>query len=80
MTERKTVSTAPYIIGTAPFRPGDEANFGDKFQEKPGDLNRPDPVKCEAKDTILHAAGLVRVLDDDNKAKGEWDPNSMLKL
>ena len=74
MTERKTVSTAPYTIGAAPFRPGDESNFGDKFKEKPDDLNRPDPINCQANDTIQHAAGLVRVLDDDHKAKGEWNP------
>ena len=41
MTERKTVVTSPYVIGTAPFRPGDEADFGGKFIEQPNDLNRP---------------------------------------
>ncbi|MBL6891061.1 MAG: thiamine pyrophosphate-dependent dehydrogenase E1 component subunit alpha [Candidatus Poseidoniaceae archaeon] len=74
MTERKTIATTPYTIGVAPFRPGDESSFGGSFTEKPGDLNRPDPAKCDSQDTVKHAFGLIRVMDDDNKAKGEWDP------
>ena len=74
MTKRKTIATTPYTIGVAPFRPGDESSFGGSFTEKPGDLNRPDPVKCDSQETVKHASGLIRVMDDDNKAKGEWDP------
>ena len=74
MTERKTIATTPYTIGVAPFRPGDESSFGGTFAEKPEDLNRPDPAKCDSRDTVKHASGLIRVMDDDNKAKGEWDP------
>ena len=74
MTERKTIATTPYTIGVAPFRPGDESSFGGAFTEKPGDLNRPDPAKCDSQDTVKHASGLIRVMDDDNKAKGDWDP------
>ena len=44
MTERVTATTTPYTIGRPPFRPGDEADFGGKFKEQPGDLNRPDPL------------------------------------
>ena len=44
MSDRKTAVTSPYVIGTAPFRPGDEADFGGKFTEQPNDLNRPDPT------------------------------------
>ena len=75
MSDRKTAVTTPYTIGTAPFRPGEEADFGGKFKEQPGDLNRPDPTKCSADDTIKHASGLVRVLTDDGEAKGEWIPD-----
>ena len=53
MSDRKTAVTSPYVIGTAPFRPGDEADFGGKFTEQPNDLNRPDPTKCSADDTCL---------------------------
>ena len=58
MTERSTVTTSPYTIGVAPFRPGDEPTFGGKFTEQPEDLNRPDPATCTAEDTAPHAKGL----------------------
>ena len=74
MTERSTVTTTPYTIGVAPFRPGDEPSFGEKFTEQPGDLTRPDPATCTAEDTADHAKGLIRVLTDEGEAKGEWDP------
>ena len=60
-------------VPTAPFRPGDEASF-EPWPWKPGDLKRPDPKKCSADDTIAHAHGLVRVLGDDDKASGDWNP------
>ena len=75
MTERVTATTTPYTIGRPPFRPGEEADFGGKFKEQPGDLNRPDPRSCTAQDTVAHAVGLVRVLNDEGEAQGEWDPN-----
>ena len=75
MTERRTATTAPYTIGTPPFRPGESADFGGSFKEQPEDLNRPDPSTCTSDDTASHARGLVRVLDDNGEAKGEWDPN-----
>lgn len=73
MPERLTVSEAPYTIGIPPFRPGEKADFGGGFTEQPGDLNRPE-VTCTAQDTATHAVGLIRVLDDDHVASGEWDP------
>ena len=74
MTERLTATTAPYTIGMPPFRPGEEADFGNKFKEQPGDLWRPDPATASSDDTAPHARGLIRVLDDKGEAKGEWDP------
>ncbi len=71
MAEKKKRSTLR--IPTAPHRPGDEANF-ESWPWKPGDLKRPNPKKCSADDTIEHAHGLVRVLDDDGIASGDWDP------
>ena len=68
MTERSTVTTSPYTIGVAPFRPGDEPTFGGKFTEQPEDLNRPDPATCTAEDTAPHAKGLIRVLTDEGEA------------
>ncbi|MDP6639927.1 MAG: thiamine pyrophosphate-dependent dehydrogenase E1 component subunit alpha [Candidatus Poseidoniaceae archaeon] len=74
MSERTYATTAPYTIPTAPFRPGDSADFGKAFSQKPQDLNRPEPSTCTAQDTVSHAAGLIRVIDDDDVASGEWDP------
>ncbi len=74
MTEGEKGSLEPYTVPTAPFRPGDESDFGGTWVEQPGDLSRPDPVSCEAPDTQDHAHGLIRVLGDDNSASGEWNP------
>lgn len=74
MTEGEKGSLEPYTVPTAPFRPGDESDFGGPWVEQPGDLSRPDPVSCEAPDTHDHAHGLIRVLGDDNSASGEWNP------
>ncbi|MDP6869448.1 MAG: thiamine pyrophosphate-dependent dehydrogenase E1 component subunit alpha [Candidatus Poseidoniaceae archaeon] len=74
MTEDSRGGLEPYSVPTAPFRPGDEADFGGAWKEKPGDLSRPDPVTCEAQETHKHAHGLIRVLDDDHSASGEWNP------
>ena len=72
--ERTIATSTPYTIGAAPFRPGDEPDFGGAFTSQPGDLSRPDPLSCTAQDTVELAAGLVRVLNDDGEAIGDWDP------
>lgn len=74
MSENKGRTMENYTIPDAPFRPGDKADFGQKWEEQPGDLDRPDPVESRALDTEKHAHGLIRVLGDDNTASGEWDP------
>lgn len=74
MTEGDKGSLEPYDVPTAPFRPGDESDFGGPWVEQPGDLSRPDPITCEAPDTHDHAHGLIRVLGDDDSASGDWDP------
>ena len=60
-------------VPDAPFRPGEEASF-ESWPWKPGDLSMPDPKTCEFGDTAELASGLVRVLDDEGVASGEWDP------
>jgi len=60
-------------VPDAPFRPGDEASF-ESWPWKPGDFPKPDPKKCHFQDTMDLANGLVRVLDDEGNASGEWDP------
>ena len=60
-------------VPDAPFRPGEEASF-ENWPWKPGDFPMPDPKNCHFQDTVDLANGLVRVLDDDGNASGEWDP------
>lgn len=54
-------------------RPGDPVNFSDVDIGQPGDQPRPDET---AHPSAMHdlAYGLIRVLGDDNKAHGAWDP------
>jgi 2-oxoisovalerate dehydrogenase E1 component alpha subunit len=58
----------------APARPGQESNFGYLHIDPAGASRRPSAdVKSEA--TADLARGLVRVLDHDGHAVGEWDPH-----
>ena len=71
-TKKKRVATIQ--VPTAPARPGDKPKFA-AWTNQPGDLSRPDPLTCTAADTTDHALGLVRVLDDEGKARGPWTPD-----
>ncbi len=55
------------------YRPGDAVDFSHVEVTKAGDQFRPDEV-CDAKDTHPLCLDLIRVLGDDNKAHGPWDP------
>jgi 2-oxoisovalerate dehydrogenase E1 component alpha subunit len=59
-------------VPSAPRRPGDCPCFAPVIQ-LPGDLSRPDTLAPhdELRD---HASGLIRVLDDDGVASGDWQP------
>ena len=47
MSDKDKSEMETYVVPDAPFRPGDTADFGGKWEEKPGDLNRPDPITCK---------------------------------
>ena len=55
------------------FRPGDEVDFSDLIVPPAGETRRPDEASAPAEITDL-AYGLVRVLDDEHRAIGPWDP------
>ena len=55
------------------FRPGDTATFADLDLPDAGETPRP-AVDTAPEDMRDLAYGLVRVLDDDGKAVGPWDP------
>ena len=55
------------------FRPGDTVDFRHIGVTEAGKQPRPDEV-CDAKDTAPLCHDLIRVLGEDNKAHGPWDP------
>jgi 2-oxoisovalerate dehydrogenase E1 component alpha subunit len=59
-------------VPNAPNRPGDVSCFA-PMPQQPGDLPRPDTL-APHDDLRDHAAGLIRVLRDDNQADGPWQP------
>ena len=54
-------------------RPGDLPDFSSVDVSKPGAVPRPD-INTAAKDISELAYELIRVLDNDGKASGPWDP------
>ena len=54
-------------------RPGDEVDFTDLAVPPAGEMRRPDETSLPAEITDL-AYGLVRVLDEEHRAVGPWDP------
>jgi 2-oxoisovalerate dehydrogenase E1 component alpha subunit len=55
------------------FRPGDPVDFSYLDIPPAGATRRPDPAACE-KDMRDLPYGLVRVLDEEGRATGPWDP------
>ena len=55
------------------FRPGDAVDYADFDKGVAGAVARP-PIDAEPRTMRDHAYGLVRVLDDEGKAVGPWDP------
>ena len=54
-------------------RPGDEVDFSALEFGDGKTPPRPD-ISVAARDTLEHAFGLIRVLDDEGKATGPWNP------
>jgi 2-oxoisovalerate dehydrogenase E1 component alpha subunit len=71
--QMKKDSTLRLHIPESHFRPGDVPDFGYLNLPKAGDADRP-AVDAKASATRDLAYGLVRVIDDNGKAIGAWDP------
>jgi 2-oxoisovalerate dehydrogenase E1 component alpha subunit len=69
----KKDSTLQLHIPESHFRPGDVPDFSYLHLPRPGDADRP-AIDAKASATRDLAYGLVRVIDDDGKAIGAWDP------
>ncbi|MDE2183053.1 MAG: 3-methyl-2-oxobutanoate dehydrogenase (2-methylpropanoyl-transferring) subunit alpha [Alphaproteobacteria bacterium] len=54
-------------------RPGDKADFSNVAVPPAGSVERP-PVDVKARDIAGHAYSMIRVLDDEAKAVGPWNP------
>ncbi|MFA7586990.1 MAG: 3-methyl-2-oxobutanoate dehydrogenase (2-methylpropanoyl-transferring) subunit alpha [Novosphingobium sp.] len=55
------------------FRPGDQVDFSDLVIPPAGAQPRPDE-NCQAAETHPLCNDLIRVLDEDHRAVGPWDP------
>jgi 2-oxoisovalerate dehydrogenase E1 component alpha subunit len=76
MTVERDRSNLPPLSLHVPeprFRPGDEVDFGDIAVPPAGAARRPDTADAPSSFHEL-AYSLVRVLDDEGKAVGPWDP------
>ena len=75
MAQRPKDNLAPLElhIPEPKFRPGDKADFSDIIVPEVDALPRPDEA---VKPAVIHplAYGLIRVLGEDNQAKGSWNP------
>lgn len=60
-------------IPQAPPRLGDKPDFSNMSLPRAGELARPDP-QVSASDTRELSFSMIRVLDDNNKAVGPWNP------
>src|SRR5437016_13744321 len=60
-------------VPAPPARPGQVPDFSDVQISPAGALNRPD-VTASVRDIENLALGMVRVLDDEHRAVGPWDP------
>ncbi|MEN8719476.1 MAG: thiamine pyrophosphate-dependent enzyme [Oceanococcaceae bacterium] len=69
----KTGYTLKMHIPRPPARPGDEPNFSDFIIDEAGAVSRPDvdTPDDQMRDMPFR---LIRVLDDDHQAVGEWNP------
>ncbi|SFG40649.1 2-oxoisovalerate dehydrogenase E1 component alpha subunit [Novosphingobium sp. CF614] len=56
------------------YRPGDTVDYSHLAIPEAGALGRPDEA-CEASETWRLTTDMIRVLDDDGRAVGPWNPN-----
>ncbi len=74
--DKRTGSNKPGLSLHVPeprFRPGDAVDYSHLNIPAAGAQARPDEA-CEAKDTAPLAYDLIRVLGEDDRAHGPWDP------
>lgn len=60
-------------VPAVPARPGEEPDFSYVHLTPAGAVHRPDP-RVPVRETVELAESLIRVIDDQGKACGPWDP------
>ena len=74
MTEtRSNLPPLELHVPEPPHRPGDPVDYSHLDIPAAGTAPRPDEA-CEARETYPLCTDLVRVLDEDHRAVGPWDP------
>src|SRR5687768_18642 len=73
MNAERSGQTSRLHIPHPPARPGDKPDFGYVRISPAGAVARP-PVDARARDIEHLAVNLVRVLDDEHRAIGPWNP------
>jgi 2-oxoisovalerate dehydrogenase E1 component alpha subunit len=72
-TERPNRPALSLHVPEPEARPGDAPDFGHIAISPAGSVPRPD-VAAPAAETHAHVHGLIRVLDEEGRAVGPWDP------
>lgn len=70
---RKNAVPLSLRVPEPPARPGDKPDFSHLRLDAPGAVERPD-VAAAPETMREHAFRLIRVLDDEGRAVGPWDP------
>ncbi|WP_205478516.1 thiamine pyrophosphate-dependent enzyme [Sphingomonas arenae] len=70
---RRNAPALALHVPEPPYRPGDEPDFSSIVVPKAGEAPRPDTA-AHPRETFPLTDHLVRVLDDEGRAVGPWDP------
>src|SRR6478672_8344872 len=72
-SQRRNAPKLVLHVPEPPFRPGDTPDFSSLKVPDAGSASRPD-TNATAADTGQLTTTIVRVLGEDNRAVGAWDP------
>lgn len=71
---RGNLAPLEFYVPEPRYRPGDIVDYSHLVIPPAGQLRRPDEA-CEARETWPLTTDLIRVLDDEDRAVGPWDPH-----
>ena len=72
-SSRRNLAALSLHVPEPRFRPGDPVSYEEFDRGEAGAVARP-PIDAKPSDMTGHAYGLIRVLDDEGRAIGPWDP------